>query len=65
MSKEEDVWLVLQIEWEWQYIKCACSTEQIAIRERDKLRSNIDKDDPHYQELIDCIQYQRLDVIME
>ena len=48
------VYILLKIEW--QYILQVCATEEIAIRERDKLRSEIPVDDPNYQELVDCIQ---------
>lgn len=62
---KQEIWLVLEKEWEWQYIRYACSTEQIAIRERDKLRSKIDKTDYRYDEERDSIVYERFEVITE
>jgi hypothetical protein len=59
------VYIVKEIEWEWQEFGPVCATEEIAIRERDKKRAQVPLDDPHYQEKIDCLQYEEFEVLKE
>lgn len=56
------VYILKKIEWEWQHILGVYLTEDAVIKAQRAERDKIPLDDPHYEEMYRCIEYEMFEV---
>lgn len=57
-----EVYILKKIEWEWQHILGVYATLYDVIKAQKIERDKIPLDDPNYDELIRCIEWEKFEV---